>query len=420
MKEARLPIESSQGRAPELCGLEDWIKAPIARGPTGDAPVVRVADLFSGCGGLTLGAEEGLRQHGMTGEPRLVVDMMEAAIDVYVDNLIPGPFVRTLQDSMDGPLVHCGDVCGLLALPGTQLSSVELRLGAKVGGIDLLIAGPPCQGHSDLNNHSRRDDPRNSLYLRAVRAVEVLEPSAVILENVPTVLHDRSDVVGTAKRELARLGYEFDDAIIKAADLGMPQRRRRHFLVASRIGRPVLASILQPHIREGTPVWPYLEDLAGAGETPPGIYSTPSGISDVNRQRMKYLFEHDLYDLPDEMRPDCHRTKSHSYKSVYGRLHPERPAQTITSGFGSMGQGRYVHPTQPRTLTPHEAARLQGFPDFFDFSSVTKRTRLHEMIGNAVPPRMAAVLVWSLVDHDLLVPDTTRAVMASSARMAVR
>src|SRR5262244_3824755 len=85
----------------------------------------------------------------------------------------------------------------------------------------------------------------------------------------------------------------------------------------------------------------------------------------VNRERIEYLFAHKLYELPDDMRPDYHRLKAHSYKSVCGGTYPDTPAQTITSGFLSMEQGRYVVPSQRRTITPHEAARLQFIPDFF-------------------------------------------------------
>jgi DNA (cytosine-5)-methyltransferase 1 len=85
---------------------------------------------------------------------------------------------------------------------------------------------------------------------------------------------------------------------------------------------------------------------------------------------------------------------------MYGRLRWNMPAQTITTGFGSMGQGRYIHPSQQRTLTPHEAARLQTFPDFFDFDAVKSRGSWARMIGNAVPPlvvlQFAARLLPSL------------------------
>jgi DNA (cytosine-5)-methyltransferase 1 len=83
---------------------------------------------------------------------------------------------------------------------------------------------------------------------------------------------------------------------------------------------------------------------------------------------------------------------------MYGRIYWEKPAQTLTSGFGSMGQGRYIHPTRRRLLTPHEAARIQGFPDFFNFSAAATITSLREMIANAVPPQFTAVVVNALFD----------------------
>ena len=87
-------------------------------------------------------------------------------------------------------------------------------------------------------------------------------------------------------------------------------------------------------------------------------------------------------------RPDCHRFKDHDYRAVYGRLRADLPAPTITTGFGSPGQGRFTHPRFARTITPHEAARLQFIPDFFRFRT-EKRKRLQELIGNSVPPKMA-------------------------------
>ena len=79
--------------------------------------------------------------------------------------------------------------------------------------------------------------------------------------------------------------------------------------------------------------------------------------SAANARRIDYLFDNGLHDLPDSERPPCHRDRVHSYTSVYGRLHWDRPSPTITGGFYSMGMGRYVHPSRRRTLTPREAAR---------------------------------------------------------------
>ena len=87
---------------------------------------------------------------------------------------------------------------------------------------------------------------------------------------------------------------------------------------------------------------------------------------------------------------------------MYGRMFWDKPAQTLTSGFGSMGQGRYVHPKKRRLITPHEAARLQGIPDFFDFGSVSTLSALREMIANAVPPQFTATLVNRLIEQGVL------------------
>jgi DNA (cytosine-5)-methyltransferase 1 len=125
-------------------------------------------------------------------------------------------------------------------------------------------------------------------------------------------------------------------------------------------------------------------DLRVGGE----LFDSAPVLSSENAVRADWLLKHDAYDLPNDKRPPCHRDPSHKYKSMYGRLDWSKPAQTITTGFGSPGQGRYLHPDEARTLTPHEAARLQFFPDWFEFSSVTKRNRLQEMIGNAVPPKL--------------------------------
>lgn len=102
------------------------------------------------------------------------------------------------------------------------------------------------------------------------------------------------------------------------------------------------------------------------------MLDTPSQPTIVNRRRIEWLFQNDKHNLPNPERPLCHRD-DHSYLSMYGRLWWDKPAQTITSGFGCMGQGRFVHPLRPRTLAPHEAARLQFLPDFLDVSAIDRR-----------------------------------------------
>ncbi|MBV9485429.1 MAG: DNA cytosine methyltransferase, partial [Frankiaceae bacterium] len=117
---------------------------------------------------------------------------------------------------------------------GAELNEGEQQIREDVGEIQALVGGPPCQGHSDLNNHTRRDDPKNAFYKRMARAAEVLNPTVVMVENVPTVRHDKGGVVDIVTDHLQHLGYAVADAVIKLEDLGVAQRRRRHILLAVR------------------------------------------------------------------------------------------------------------------------------------------------------------------------------------------
>lgn len=339
---------------------------------------IRVVDLFSGCGAMSLGIWEASRAVGARMVPVMALDSNETALRVYEDNY-PGVWAvsKPIETLLDGAL-------------GAAPSRGERELVSRLGRVDIVVGGPPCQGHSNLNNHTRRSDPKNRLYDRMARLAELVEPTHVIIENVSAVLHDKGRVVDRTIAHLRALEYSIDDAVIEAAAIGVPQRRIRHFVVASRNRKPNLATVIAGFARDERSVSWAIGDLARASRE--SVFDKAAIPSSVNCERIDYLFANRLYELPDVMRPDCHRLKAHSYNSVYGRLRPNVPAQTITSGFGSMGQGRYVHPTQRRTITPHEAARLQFIPDFFDFSSVSRRTSLAEMIGNAVPSKLAYVI----------------------------
>lgn len=259
-----------------------------------------------------------------------------------------------------------------------------------MGDVHLGLAGPPCQGHSDLNNHTRRADPRNALYSKIARAAAVLEPKVLCVENVPAVRNDHGGILETTKDELQGLGYLVHDGFIDMHLIGVPQRRRRHILLACEPGhgepKALLEQLVDHPCRDHLPrdVRWAIDDLKDvSSET---IYDTASVPSMENRRRIAYLFDRRRHNLPNHLRPQCHRDYEHTYNSMYGRLWWDRPAQTITSGYGSMGQGRYVHPGRRRTLTPHEAARLQTIPDWFRFNDAKTRTALARMIGNAVPP----------------------------------
>ena len=107
---------------------------------------------------------------------------------------------------------------------GRSPSKTESELNRQVGQLDILLGGPPCQGHSNLNNHSRRDDPRNGLYLYMARAAEVMCPSVVIIENVPTVTRDVRKSVQQTVEKLKEIGYTTEQGVVDLWKLGVPKR----------------------------------------------------------------------------------------------------------------------------------------------------------------------------------------------------
>lgn len=352
------------------------------------SPKLRIADLFAGCGGLTLGAAQAARRAGMGLDVRLAVDMDPSALEVYGKN-----FPKAVTSRLPVEMLFDGQI-------GSAPTSIEHEVARWVGTLDILLGGPPCQGHSDLNNRSRRNDPRNALYVRMARAAEVLRPRIVIIENVPTVANDVEKATQLTAAALRCAGYEVEEGVIRLDRLGVPQTRKRHVLVAVFETKGlVLDGLPAPCAAHTTRSveWAIGDFASNASDD---MFNTASTPSEENRKRIDWLFDNDKYDLPNSRRPKCHQG-DHSYVSMYGRLRADRPAQTITTGFGSMGQGRYVHPKERRTITPHEAARLQMLPDFFDFPTAS-RGAMARLIGNAVPPILTEVLASKLIEDGVL------------------
>ncbi len=347
------------------------------------AGTLSVADLFSGCGGLSLGVQEACRASGRYFRSVLAADTSEAAMRVYCNNFSPEHVLtKPIENWLDGEL-------------GSAPTPNEAQLLERLDDVNIVVAGPPCQGHSNLNNHTRRNDDRNALCLRVVRFAELLGPEYVIIENVGASVHDEKQSIHKARKHLEFLWYNCDSTTVDLWKIGVPQLRKRHLLVASKKKRLDIQSIIDHHdIDTSRGVAWALGDLEDTiGDT---LLDQSRRLSEENCSRIRWLFENDEYDLPNYLRPKCHQGE-HSYYAMYGRLRQERVANTVTTGFGSPGQGRYIHPSKQRTLTAHEAARLQFFPDFFDFSSVDRYKDLSAMIGNAVPMKASYLITLALL-----------------------
>lgn len=384
------PGLSISAKDDDFVDIDQHFLRSTERTPPPEKPTrtIRAVDLFCGCGGLSLGLRQACDDLDFGFEAAWAVDSDKRALEVYRDNFAPAehsnePIEEILTEKM-----------------GTRdRSAAEEKRAEAIGRpIDFLLAGPPCQGHSGLNNKTRHEDERNSLYDRVGRFVDLFEPEHVLIENVPTVVVDRNRTIHQTVNHLEDLGYHVSPHVFDFSKIGVPQRRKRHIVLASRSWKGHGKSIeLEHKVAEPRTVRWAIGDLEDAAPSEPSLFDRPSVLSEENRKRVQYLIDHGLVDLPNPERPICHQNDEHSYKSMYGRLSWGEPAQTITTGYGSPGQGRFIHPSKPRTLTPHEAARLQFFPDFFDFSSVEYRSALAKMIGNAVPCKLAWIVGLELL-----------------------
>lgn len=355
-------------------------------------PPIRSVDAFCGCGGLTLGAAQAAIAVGRDFESVAAIDVDDEGLAVHRANFGTKHILNSNASSLVDWHVS-GD--GAASKFAYEPEIINVALAAEVGKIDLFVAGPPCQGHSNLNNKTRREDPRNLLYITAVALGVALKARAIILENVPDVINDKSGVVRTARALLASSGYEWIDSGVLATDkLGGAQTRKRYFLAATlkdKKGAPSMEQIGAALRRPSQPLsWAIgdLLDSENEGITA-SIMDTVPAMSAENAIRIKHLFEHNLHDLPDAVRPDSHKN-GNTYPSVYGRLWWDKPAGTVTTGFLTPGRGRHIHPIKPRVITPREAARIQTFPDSFRFvidpAVPPSRSSLQKWIGDAVPP----------------------------------
>jgi DNA (cytosine-5)-methyltransferase 1 len=354
---------------------------------------IRSVDAFCGSGGLTLGAAQAAIATGHVLESVAAIDVDDDGLAVHKANFGTTHILHSNASSLvDWHVSGEGEKSRFAYEP----EILDPALQAEAGNIDLFLAGPPCQGHSNLNNKTRREDPRNLLYITAVALGVGLRAKAIVIENVPEVVNDKSDVVNIAKALLKAAGYAWIDSGVLAADqMGGAQTRKRYFLIASRVAEPA-AELSIKDVAKGLKhaarplnwaIGDLLRDLSQDPKT--GIMDTTPMLSADNLTRVHHLFDNNLYDLPDEVRPDCHKN-GHTYPSVYGRLWWDKPSQTITTGFLTPGRGRYIHPLRPRVITPHEAARIQSFPDTFSFvvdsANPPSRTGIQKWIGDAVPP----------------------------------
>jgi DNA (cytosine-5)-methyltransferase 1 len=368
-------------------------------------------DLYAGVGGFTLGFEA-----TALFETRLLVDSDESARMTFQRNRPRIPYWR--RDLSD--------------VPATKL--MELAKLAP-GELNVLTAGPPCQGLSKIGTR-QLDDSRNRQLKHTGEIIDEIRPHIAIIENVPPLFWDeQSPLFDELSVMLDEAGYDVNPRILEAWRYGVPQMRRRLIIIAVRDD----LGIVENPFPQGDEVGPFtaqeLIRAAAAGEPkcPPGL-SVAEAISDLpsisagggdesmsyptkprseyqtaRRAKSSILFNHRArshagammkkirmipeggrnQELDDDLRLRADEDREY-FSQAYARLHHGGIAQTITTYFHNPGSGRFIHYRDDRALTVREAARFQSFDD--DFFFVGKAEQMMRHVGNAVPVLLGKAL----------------------------
>lgn len=328
-------------------------------------------DLFSGCGGLTLGLKQGgFKVVGAVDVDPLSVETYQANhkdVDVWTED------IRTLDPS-----------------------EVQSTLKLRPGDLDLLAGCPPCQGYSrmrTLNGARTVDDPRNDLLLEILRFVEVMKPRAVMIENVPGLADDRT--FESFCSHMKNAGYCDDHEIFDAADFGVPQRRKRLIYIAGLKVKVHFAARAQNVVT----VRDAIGSLPKAGQSGDPIHDIPERRTPRIMRMIRRIPKDggSRTDLPTADQLDCHK-RCDGFKDVYGRMAWNDVSPTITSGCFNPSKGRFLHPEEDRAITLREAALLQGFPQRYKFPKSTNKSAVAAMIGNALPPPFIAAHARTLLN----------------------
>lgn len=412
---------------------------PVARGEpvrpslASAIPRYRLADLFCGCGGLSLGFTLTKRFETIFG-----CEIKPEAVET---------FWRNHEGEHGRPVVFDGDI---RKMPDSSVWSALSEFGvSRPGELACLVGGPPCEGFSQNRSIGAGgrpggasridkfiDDPRNWLFKWFVRIAAEVRPAVVLIENVPDLVRHRD---GATRDEildaLTKAGYRTAVRVLHAADYGVPQMRRRAFFLGQRqedYARTGISLEFPTPTHRPFPLCYESLDLDPSwlpGDS--GYWTTVrEAIGDLPRGFDNDAFDHKLVGYPDAKMtglrrflrsadsiapynhiarslgkggltkikalksgdrfadlPDGIRPKN-GYHYSYSRLRWAEPARTITKFAYHVGSGMFAHPEEDRAITMREAARLQTFPDSFRFYSDNIR-ELSAMVGSAVPPLLA-------------------------------
>lgn len=317
-------------------------------------------DLFSGCGGLSVGLEEaGINvSYAVELDPRIAKSYKENHKNTIMIN-------KNIREISDDKFKKIGK------------------------NIDIVAGCPPCQGFTKINRNnakSKFNDDRNTLIMDYFRAIKAILPNFVLMENVPEIV--KFDKFHYVIKELEKLGYSIDYQIINVNNFGVPQNRRRLILVgakAKKVNLPTFKTARKATVRDAIGI---LNENTSDKDPLQNIYSHHT---DRILKIIKMIPKNggSRMDLPQKYWLACHKKANVGFRDVYGRMSWDKPSPTITGGCLSPSKGRFLHPTKNRSISVREALLLQGFPKDYKLNPNYSKTLLAQMIGNAIPPQVA-------------------------------
>ena len=267
----------------------------------------------------------------------------------------------------------------------------------------ILVGCAPCQPFSShsFKSKNKESDERWGLIDYFLKAVDVLEPDIISMENVRGIT--RTDIFKDFVEALRQRDYHIDYKIVYCPEYGIPQNRSRLVLLGSKLGQINVPEKTHEK-KDYVNIRDIIKDLPAlkAGdicESDP-VHRVPK-LSPLNIKRIKQSKPRGSWkDWDETLLPDCYRRQSgQTYTSVYGRMAWDEPSSTITTQFFCYGSGRFGHPTQDRALSMREGALLQTFPMDYDFGEITSTVTLGRQIGNAVPPDLAFIIGQAITEH---------------------
>lgn len=341
----------------------------------------KILDLFSGAGGFSLGFDE-LNNF----QTVLATDFNEASLETFKLNF---PNTETILGDITDP----------------KTKQLILEKARKLN-VNMIIGGPPCQGFSNKGKKLGLKDPRNFLFLEYLDIVEKVNPELFIIENVTTMLTAADGYfIKEIKNKINELGYIVNYQVLNSHDFGVPQTRKRAFVLAHRdkmLSFPD-GNGQKTNVYDAISDLSYLESGEGAF-TSDYITKAETKYQKKMRKNSKKIYNHKatnhskvalkkLEMIPPEKGKEYlpkHLHGKQKFKTTWGRLKWKDPSPTIDTRFDTPSNGTNSHPFLNRAITPREAARIQSFPDSFIFKG--NKTSVCTQIGNAVPPLMAKAI----------------------------